>query len=41
MDENYTTNETRFTTNLTVIRKEVSRSHDDCFTEHFRKYNEL
>ena len=39
MDENYTTNETRFTTNLTVIRKEVSRSHDDCFTEYFRKYS--
>ena len=40
MDENYATNETRFTANLAVIRNEVSRSHDDFITEHFRKYSE-
>ena len=40
MDENFATNEARFTTNLAVIRKEVERSHDDFITEHFRKYNE-
>ena len=39
MDENYATNETRFAVNLAVIRKEVSRSHDEFITEHFRKYN--
>ena len=40
MDESYATNEIRFTANLAVIRKEVSRSHDDFITEHFRKYSE-
>ena len=40
MDEKHATNESRFTANLTVIRKEVSRSHDDFIAEHFRKYNE-
>lgn len=40
MDESYAINKTRFATNLTVIRKEVSRSHDDFITEHFRKYSE-
>ena len=40
MDENYATNETRFAVNLAVIRKEVSRSHDEFITEHFRKYSE-
>ena len=40
MDSNYATNETRFAANLAVIRKEVSRSHDDFITEHFRKYSE-
>lgn len=40
MDENHATNRTRFVANLAVIRKEVSRSHDDFITEHFRKYNE-
>ena len=40
MDKNYATNETRFAANLTVIRKEVERSHDDFITEHFRKYSE-
>lgn len=40
MDENYATNQTRFAANLSVIRKEVSRSHDDFITEHFRKYSE-
>ena len=37
MDESYATNRTRFDANLSVIRKEVSRSHDDFITEHFRK----
>ena len=40
MDENHATNRTRFIANLAVIRKEVSRSHDDFITEHFRKYSE-
>ena len=40
MDENYATNEVRFAANLAVIRKEVSRSHDDFIIEHFRKYSE-
>lgn len=40
MDENYATNTTRFAANLDVIRKEVSRSHDEFITEHFRKYSE-
>ena len=40
MDECYATNKTRFAANLAVIRKEVSRSHDDFITEHFRKYSE-
>lgn len=40
MDENYATNEIRFTANLAVIRKEISRSHDDFIIEHFRKYSE-
>ena len=40
MDESYATNRTRFDANLSVIRKEVSRSHDDFITEHFRKYSE-
>ena len=40
MDEQYATNKTRFTANLAVIRKEVSRSHDDFIVEHFRKYSE-
>lgn len=35
----YTTNEARFAANLTVVRKKVSRSHDDFITEHFRKYS--
>ncbi|WP_455625945.1 Abi family protein [Parabacteroides sp.] len=39
MDENYSTNEVRFAANLSVIRKEVSRSHDDFIIEHFRKYS--
>ena len=39
-DENYAINKTRFAANLSVIRKEVSRSHDDFITEHFRKYSE-
>ena len=40
MDENYASNKTRFAANLAVIRKEVSRSHDDFITEHFRKYSD-
>lgn len=40
MDENYAINEDRFAANLTVVRKEVSRSYDDFITEHFRKYSE-
>lgn len=40
MDESYATNKARFGTNLAVIRKEVSRSHDDFITEHFSKYSE-
>ncbi len=40
MDENYATNGMRFAANLAVIRKEVSRSHDDFITKHFRKYSE-
>lgn len=40
MDESYATNETRFDANLSIIRKEVSRSHDDFIMEHFRKYSE-
>ena len=40
MDESYATTETRFDANLSIIRKEVSRSHDDFITEHFRKYSE-
>ena len=40
MDENCATNEDRFAANLDVIRKEVSRSHDDFIIEHFRKYSE-
>lgn len=40
MDEKYATNEVRFESNLSVIRKKVSRSHDDFITEHFRKYSE-
>ena len=40
MDENYAINEARFVANLAVIRKEVSRSHDDFITEHFRKYSD-
>lgn len=40
MDETYATNEARFESNLSVIRKEVSRSHDDFIIEHFRKYSE-
>ena len=40
MDESYSTNEVRFAANLAVIRKEVSRSHDDFIIEHFRKYSE-
>lgn len=40
MDENYATNKVRFAANLAVIRKEVSRSHDDFIIEHFHKYNE-
>lgn len=40
MDENYAVDKERFEANLTVIRKEVSRSHDDFITEHFRKYSE-
>ena len=40
MDENCAINEERFVANLAVIRNEVSRSHDDFITEHFRKYSE-
>lgn len=40
MDKNHATNEKHFAANLAVIRKEVSRSHDDFITEHFRKYND-
>ncbi|MDE7374539.1 MAG: Abi family protein, partial [Odoribacter sp.] len=40
MDENYAKNEVRFMANLNVIRKEVSRSHDDFIIEHFNKYSE-
>lgn len=40
MNECYATHEARFAANLAVIRKEVSRSHDDFITEHFRKYSE-
>lgn len=40
MDKKYATNEHRFEANLSVIRKEVSRSHDDFIIEHFRKYSE-
>lgn len=40
MEERYATNKIRFAANLAVIRKEVSRSHDDFINEHFRKYNE-
>ena len=40
MDENYATNKTVSWQILAVIRKEVSRSHDDFITEHFRKYSE-
>ena len=40
MDEQYATNKSRFAANLTVIRKEVARSHDDFITEHFRRYSE-
>lgn len=40
MDESYAPNETRLAANLAVVRKEVSRSHDDFITEHFRKYSE-
>ena len=40
MDKSYATNEVRFAANLAVIRKEVSRSHDDFIIEHFRKYSE-
>lgn len=40
MDASYAINETRFAANLAVIRKEVSRSHDDFITEHFYKYSE-
>lgn len=40
MDETFALNDDRFATNLAVIRKEVSRSHDDFITEHFRKYSE-
>ena len=40
MDGKYATNEARFESNLSVIRKEVSRSHDDFIIEHFHKYSE-
>ena len=40
MDETFALNDARFATNLAVIRKEVSRSHDDFITEHFRRYSE-
>ncbi|WP_366933586.1 Abi family protein, partial [Bacteroides sp.] len=40
MDESCATNEDRFAVNSAVIHKEVSRSHDDFITEHFRKYSE-
>ena len=40
MDEKCATNKSRFESNLSVIRKEVVRSHDDFITEHFRKYSE-
>ena len=40
MDEQYATNKSRFDANLDVIRKEVSRAHDEFIAEHFRKYSE-
>ena len=40
MDESQATNKTRFAANLSIIRKEVDRSHDDFIAEHFRKYSE-
>lgn len=40
MAERYATNKTRFVANLAVIRKEMSRSHDDFIAEHFSKYDE-
>lgn len=40
MDEQYATNETCFVVNLAVIRKEISRSHDDFIIEYFHKYSE-
>lgn len=40
MEKDFAANETRFELNLAVIRKEVSRSHDDFIMEHFRKYSE-
>lgn len=40
LDGKYAINESHFAVNLALIRKEVSRSHDDFITEHFRKYNE-
>ena len=33
--KHFALNDARFATNLAVIRKEVSRSHDDFITEHF------
>lgn len=40
MAEQYAINETHFAANLSIIRKEVSRSHDDFITEYFHKYSE-
>ncbi len=40
MNPDLAINESRFTANIAVIRKEVARSHDDFIEEHFRKYSE-
>ncbi len=40
MDERYAINESRFDANLSVIRKEIARSHDDFIIEHSHKYSE-
>lgn len=40
MNEEYAKNKFRFSANLSVVEKEVERSHDDFIKEHFRKYSE-
>jgi len=40
MNPDYAINESRFNANMTIIRKEVARSHDTFIAEHFRKYSE-